>query len=176
MKILLFDIEIIWLFAFGSGLTKRKIEWLKPAITKMAIRVTWKFGTALVTTSIRLSNLKTVSTRFKMHVQNGNSTTIHEALKMIDNIFFLCGVCVSTGKTYFFKGKSYWQFVDAKMSVKHRDPKSSAVQWMGCTSIDSNEVYDDNHRQPLVSSGQPRILSNIAMSSLLFAWTLRQLF
>lgn len=37
-----------------------------------------------------------------------------------------------TGKTYFFKGKGYWQFDDMRMRVAHDQQKKSAYRWMGC--------------------------------------------
>lgn len=55
------------------------------------------------------------------------------------------------GKTYFFKGKGYWEFNDQAMKVAHTDLKPSAVRWMGCSSsprlpyTESNEDDDDDN-------------------------------
>lgn len=37
------------------------------------------------------------------------------------------------GKTYFFKGRGYWQFDDYRMRVAHEHQKKSSVKWMGCS-------------------------------------------
>lgn len=38
------------------------------------------------------------------------------------------------GKTYFFKGKGYWQFNDYNMRVTQDLQKKSAPTWMGCNA------------------------------------------
>lgn len=38
------------------------------------------------------------------------------------------------GKTYFFKGKGYWQFNDYNMRVTQDQQKKSAPTWMGCNA------------------------------------------
>lgn len=60
------------------------------------------------------------------------------------------------GKTYFFKGKSFWQFDDLRKHVTSEKPELSAVRWMKCSrksATYSNEVYDDEeqHKEPLTS-------------------------
>lgn len=78
----------------------------------------------------------------------------------------------STGKTYFFKGKSFWQFNDSLMQVERMRPELSATRWMGCpreTTTYSNEVYDDDERrqerkEPLISSSNSADL--VRMTSL----------
>lgn len=56
------------------------------------------------------------------------------------------------GITYFFKGKSFWQFNDKKKRSQHKKSESSAVKWMGCPPLKntlSNEVtYDvETHQE-----------------------------
>lgn len=83
------------------------------------------------------------------------------------SFFFVHFICVSgwIGKTYFFKGKSYWQFNDSRMHVTQNRPDSSAIRWMGCprvTATYSNEVYDDEElqqKEPLTAAA-PIISTN----------------
>lgn len=51
-----------------------------------------------------------------------------------------------SGKTYFFKGKGYWQFDDYRMRVAHEHQRKSAQKWMNCR--ETLEV-DPNNRQYL---------------------------
>lgn len=56
---------------------------------------------------------------------------------------------ILAGKTYFFKGKGYWQFDDYRMRVLHENQKQSAEKWMGCKgALDLNP----NRRQYLINS------------------------
>lgn len=48
------------------------------------------------------------------------------------------------GKTYFFKGKGYWQFDDYRMRVAHEQQRKSAARWMGCRA-----TIEDDSRQYL---------------------------
>lgn len=54
------------------------------------------------------------------------------------------------GKTYFFKGKGYWQFDDYHMRVAHNHTLASAQRWMHCpergggNGIDSETANDDD--------------------------------
>jgi hypothetical protein len=41
-------------------------------------------------------------------------------------------LCDFTGKTYFFKGKVFWEFNDRRMRVVSTVPSLSAPYWMGC--------------------------------------------
>lgn len=45
-------------------------------------------------------------------------------------------VYFNIGKTYFFKGKGYWQFNDYNMRVQQELQKKSAPTWMGCNARD----------------------------------------
>lgn len=79
------------------------------------------------------------------------------------------------GKTYFFKGKSFRQFVDSEMRVRQEEPESSAVRWMRCQRTPTHSSFDDNHRQPLLSSGRT-LSTSTAWLWLCLALALRQLF
>lgn len=76
-------------------------------------------------------------------------------------------VPVYIGKTYFFKGKSYWEFNDSLMHVTHSRPALSAPRWMDCprTTMHLNEVIDEDSKEPLVSHGYRATHTN---SNLLF--------
>lgn len=55
-------------------------------------------------------------------------------------------VILVAGITYFFKGKSFWQFDDKQNRSQHKKSESSAVRWMGCPPLKkplSNEVNND---------------------------------
>lgn len=80
-----------------------------------------------------------------------------------------------TGRTYFFKGKSFRQFVDSEMRVKQEEPESAAVRWMRCQRTETHSTYDENHRQPLQSNGRTLSIST-AMILLCLTMTVRQLF
>lgn len=61
---------------------------------------------------------------------------------------------VGTGKTYFFKGKGYWEFNDYYMRVAHERQKSSAQRWMGCKVKGGHENdLPNRRREPLISDG-----------------------
>ena len=51
-----------------------------------------------------------------------------------------------TGKTYFFKGKGYWQFDDMRMRTSHEYPKQSATRWMGCKTAKQEHWSTFNER------------------------------
>lgn len=71
-------------------------------------------------------------------------------------LFILC-VSFITGKTYFFKGKTYWEFNDSLMHVTHSRPELSAPRWMRgeCPrpTMHLNEVFDEETKEPLISGG-----------------------
>lgn len=57
------------------------------------------------------------------------------ALKLLqDKIFFISPTnsYFSTGTTYFFQGKVFWEFDDFRMKVKPKSPALSAPFWLGC--------------------------------------------
>lgn len=58
----------------------------------------------------------------------------------------------STGKTYFFKGKGYWQFDDMRMRTSHEYPYQSATRWMGCKSA-KQEHWTTVHEIPYDEDG-----------------------
>lgn len=52
------------------------------------------------------------------------------------------------GKTYFFKGKVFWEFNDRRMKVVSPTPSLSATYWMSCpngmpTSLDGQPAQAD---------------------------------
>ena len=57
------------------------------------------------------------------------------------------------GKTYFFKGKGFWQFDDRKMRVVSETPSLSAPFWMSCpTGMETNELIPGEERFDSLSS------------------------
>lgn len=86
------------------------------------------------------------------------------------------------GKTYFFKGKSYWQFNDLATRVTSVKSESSAVRWMGCPPLKnslSNEVYIDfdthheRHTAALSSASKVFIDCWVAISCWIFVKLLK---
>lgn len=69
---------------------------------------------------------------------------------LIKSYHFYCA-----GKTYFFKGKTYWEFNDSLMHVTHSRPELSAPRWMDCPrpTMDLNEAIDEETKEPLISTG-----------------------
>ncbi|XP_041347999.1 matrix metalloproteinase-2-like [Gigantopelta aegis] len=50
------------------------------------------------------------------------------------------------GKTYFFKGRQYWEFYDLKMKKRRGYPKSTARDWLKCSGAHTNyTVYNEAH-------------------------------
>lgn len=96
----------------------------------------------------------------------------------LTHIPLLCYLIICTGKTYFFKGKKYWQLDDATMEITKREPDLSAHRWMGCErrTDDENEIYDNYPRQkePLTSSAH-RIHSNLFVIFLSYTFISAQL-
>lgn len=60
------------------------------------------------------------------------------------NLTLLYAFAFIAGKTYFFKGKGYWQFDDYRMRVAHDQQRKSAARWMGCRA-----TIEDDSRQYL---------------------------
>ncbi|KAK0080838.1 hypothetical protein PV325_013239 [Microctonus aethiopoides] len=57
------------------------------------------------------------------------------------------------GKTYFFKGKGFWEFNDMRMRVAHEKPKSSAQFWMGCPpEMETNDVDFPERRAKIINN------------------------
>jgi matrix metalloproteinase-16 (membrane-inserted) len=67
---------------------------------------------------------------------------------MIMRFYFL------TGKTYFFKGKGFWEFDDLRMRVAHEKQKLSAPVWMGCPppEIETNDIETNLPRKSKIIS------------------------
>jgi len=59
-----------------------------------------------------------------------------------------------TGKTYFFKGKGFWEFDDLRMRVAHEKQKLSAPVWMGCPppEIETNDIETNLPRKSKIIS------------------------
>lgn len=53
-------------------------------------------------------------------------------LKYFSVYLFINVLIFHAGRTYFFKGKGFWEFNDLQMRVKHKHQKLSAPFWMGC--------------------------------------------
>lgn len=60
----------------------------------------------------------------------------------------------STGKTYFFKGKGFWEFDDLRMRVAHEKQKLSAPVWMGCPppDVETNDIETNLPRKSSIIS------------------------
>ena len=68
-----------------------------------------------------------------------------------------------SGKTYFFKGKVFWEFNDRKMSVVSRTPSLSAPFWMSCpTGMDTLEPIPGEERLDPPKEDPLRSLSSSA--------------
>ena len=52
------------------------------------------------------------------------------------------------GKTYFFKGKYFWQFDDMRMTVAENRPKKIGTHWMKCESNNGKSVGVRDPFQP----------------------------
>lgn len=65
-----------------------------------------------------------------------------------------------SGKTYFFKGKGYWQFDDYRMKVRHEQQRKSAVQWMGCRQT---QDLTPDRRQYLKNSKRDEEVEDVTM-------------
>lgn len=58
-----------------------------------------------------------------------------------------------TGKTYFFKGKGFWEFDDLRMRVAHEKQKLSAPVWMGCPpEVETNDIETNFPRKEKILS------------------------
>lgn len=60
----------------------------------------------------------------------------------------------SAGKTYFFKGKGFWEFDDLRMRVAHEKQKLSAPVWMGCPppEVETNDIETNLPRKSRIIS------------------------
>ena len=50
---------------------------------------------------------------------------------------------VLPGKTYFFKGRSYWKFYDRRMRVDDTYPRAIATDWLKCSDVHIEQGKDD---------------------------------
>ncbi|CAH1802307.1 unnamed protein product [Owenia fusiformis] len=60
------------------------------------------------------------------------------------------------GRTYFFKGKQYWEFNDGVMRTRKSSPRPLAGLWMGCSDLPTTETSNEI---PIFPAGdeQPRV-------------------
>lgn len=57
------------------------------------------------------------------------------------------------GKTYFFKGKGFWEFDDQRMKVAHEKQKLSAPFWMDCPpELETNDVESYPRKSKIMAS------------------------
>jgi len=62
----------------------------------------------------------------------------------------------TNGKTYFFKGKVFWEFNDRRMRVVSSTPSVSSSFWMGCNiGMETLQGLTGEERLELPSSGAP---------------------
>lgn len=67
-------------------------------------------------------------------------------------------------KTYFFKGKGFWRFIDHKMVVAHERPRSSAQFWMKCPKGHGEEQENfEGRRERIISAGSTSIRASLAL-------------
>lgn len=89
-------------------------------------------------------------------------------------------VCI--GKTYFFKGKSFYEFNDRRMRVVSETPSLSAPFWMSCpTGMDTVDVdikYKPGEgRSHLTSAGSSHSMLNVnTLGSIVLTITFSKLF
>ena len=82
------------------------------------------------------------------------------------------------GKTYFFKGKVFWEFNDRRMRVVSSTPSVSSSFWMGCNiGMETLQGLTGEERLELPSSGAPCFSINpctvlLIIVFYLFNWTL----
>ncbi len=51
------------------------------------------------------------------------------------------------GKTYFFKGKYFWQFDDTRMTVADARPKRIGTHWMKCPTSEAAAGNNNNKKR-----------------------------
>lgn len=80
------------------------------------------------------------------------------------NIFFL-------GKTYFFKGKGFWEFDDQRMKVAHERQKLSAPVWMGCPrELETNDVENYPRKSKIMASNNASTRSTLFVGIFFIAY------
>ena len=68
------------------------------------------------------------------------------------------------GKTYFFKGKNFWEFHDRRMAVLEPEPTPIAETWMHCPK----EIQDPFKSGVNVSSGIESCCSSLILMTVAF--------
>ena len=85
-------------------------------------------------------------------------------MKNIYIFFFL-------GKTYFFKGKGFWEFDDQRMRVAHEKQKLSAPVWMGCPpELETNDVENYPRKSKIMSSSSASTRSSLFLGIFFIAY------
>lgn len=74
---------------------------------------------------------------YNQYILNSHCPLYSDKLTLLNHSHF-------TGKSYFFKGKGYWQFDDDHMRVAHNQTLPSAQRWMKCppTHPDREDAAD----------------------------------